>query len=71
VDTVRPKAIGVRSAWARRGRSPGLVRLAPARGAAAQIGTRVTADLSISQQTWSDWLGSGRVRKFAMVAEKQ
>ena len=37
----------------------------------AQIGTRATADLITSHQLWSDWLGSGRVRKFAMVAEKQ
>jgi SAM-dependent methyltransferase len=38
---------------------------------AAQIGTRATADLIISHRLWNDWLGSGRVRKFAMVAEKQ
>ncbi len=38
---------------------------------AAQIGTPATADLITSHQLWSDWLGSGRVRKFAMVAEKQ
>jgi SAM-dependent methyltransferase len=38
---------------------------------AAQIGTRATADLITSHRLWSDWLGSGRVRKFAMVAEKQ
>jgi SAM-dependent methyltransferase len=38
---------------------------------AAQIGTRPTADLITSHQLWSDWLASGRVRKFAMVAEKQ
>jgi SAM-dependent methyltransferase len=38
---------------------------------AAQIGTRATADLITSHGLWSDWLGSGRVRKFAMVAEKQ
>ena len=37
----------------------------------AQIGTRATADLITSHQLWSEWLGSGRVRKFAMVAEKQ
>ena len=37
---------------------------------AAEIGTRATADLITSHQLWSDWLGSGRVRKFAMVAEK-
>jgi SAM-dependent methyltransferase len=38
---------------------------------AAQIGTRATADLITSHRLWSDWLGSGRVRKFAMVAKKQ
>jgi SAM-dependent methyltransferase len=38
---------------------------------AAEIGTRATADLITSHRLWSDWLGSGRVRKFAMVAEKQ
>ena len=38
---------------------------------AAQIGTRATADLITSHRLWSDWLESGRVRKFAMVAEKQ
>jgi SAM-dependent methyltransferase len=38
---------------------------------AAQIGTRATADLITAHQLWRDWLGSGRVRKFAMVAEKQ
>jgi SAM-dependent methyltransferase len=36
-----------------------------------QIGTQATADLITAHQRWSDWLGSGRVRKFAMVAEKQ
>ena len=38
---------------------------------AAQIGTRATAELITAHQLWSDWLGSGRVRKFAMVATKQ
>ena len=38
---------------------------------ADQIGTQATADLITAHQLWSDWLGSGRVRKFAMVAEKQ
>ncbi len=37
----------------------------------AQIGTRAATDLITSHRLWSDWLGSGRVRKFAMVAEKQ
>ena len=38
---------------------------------ADQIGTRATAELITAHQLWSDWLGSGRVRKFAIVAEKQ
>jgi hypothetical protein len=38
---------------------------------AGQIGKQATADLITAHQLWSDWLGSGRVRKFAMVAEKQ
>ena len=38
---------------------------------ARQIGTQATADLITAHQLWSDWLGSGRVRKFALVAEKQ
>jgi SAM-dependent methyltransferase len=38
---------------------------------AGQIGTQATADLITSHRLWSDWLGSGRVRKFAMVAEKR
>ena len=37
----------------------------------AQMGARATADLITSHRLWSDWLGSGRVRKFAIVAEKQ
>jgi ubiquinone/menaquinone biosynthesis C-methylase UbiE len=38
---------------------------------AEQIGTQATAELITAHQLWSDWLGSGRVRKFAMVAEKR
>jgi SAM-dependent methyltransferase len=38
---------------------------------ASQIGKQATAELITAHQLWSDWLGSGRVRKFAMVAEKQ
>jgi SAM-dependent methyltransferase len=37
---------------------------------AGQIGKQATADLIEAHQLWSDWLGSGRVRKFAIVAEK-
>ena len=38
---------------------------------AGQIGARATAELITAHRLWSDWLGSGRVRKLAMVAEKQ
>jgi len=38
---------------------------------AGQIGTQATAELIMAHQLWSDWLGRGRVRKFAIVTEKQ
>jgi SAM-dependent methyltransferase len=38
---------------------------------ARQIGPRAAAELITAHQLWSDWLGSGRVRKFAMVADKR
>jgi SAM-dependent methyltransferase len=38
---------------------------------ADEIGTQATAELITAHRLWSDWLGSGRVRKFAIVAEKQ
>ena len=38
---------------------------------AQQIGTQATTELITAHRLWSNWLGSGRVRKFAMVAEKQ
>jgi ubiquinone/menaquinone biosynthesis C-methylase UbiE len=38
---------------------------------ADQIGKQATADLITAHRLWRDWLGSGRVRKFAMLAEKQ
>jgi len=38
---------------------------------ADRIGTQATTELITAHQLWSDWLGSGRVRKFAMAAEKQ
>jgi len=37
---------------------------------AGQIGTQATAELIMAHQLWSDWLGRGRVRKFAIVTEK-
>src|SRR5271155_3768472 len=38
---------------------------------ADQIGPQATADLITPHRLWIDWLGRGRVRKFAIVAEKQ
>jgi ubiquinone/menaquinone biosynthesis C-methylase UbiE len=38
---------------------------------AGQIGQQATVELITAHQLWKDWLGSGRVRKFAMVAQKQ
>jgi SAM-dependent methyltransferase len=38
---------------------------------AGQIGQQATSELTTAHQLWSDWLGRGRVRKFAMVAEKK
>jgi ubiquinone/menaquinone biosynthesis C-methylase UbiE len=38
---------------------------------AGQIGQQATSELITAHQLWSDWLGRGRVRKFAMVAEKK
>jgi SAM-dependent methyltransferase len=38
---------------------------------ARQIGMRASAELIAAHQLWCDWLGGGRVRKFALVAEKR
>ena len=38
---------------------------------ARQIGTRALDELIAAHQLWSDWLDSGRVRKFALVAERR
>jgi SAM-dependent methyltransferase len=43
---------------------------ADSRQIAGQIGTQATAELITAHRLWSDWLGSGRVRKFAMIARK-
>jgi SAM-dependent methyltransferase len=37
---------------------------------AAQIGRRALEELLAAHRLWSDWLREGRVRKFAVVAEK-
>lgn len=36
----------------------------------AQIGATALSELLAAHQLWSDWLSSGRVRKFALVAQK-
>lgn len=38
---------------------------------AGQLGRRALAELMSSHELWSEWLGSGRVRKFAMVAQRR
>ncbi|MCE5292835.1 MAG: class I SAM-dependent methyltransferase [Nocardiaceae bacterium] len=38
---------------------------------ADEIGAPATAKLITAHELWSDWLGSGRVRKFAIVAVKR
>ena len=38
---------------------------------ARQVGARATDELVAAHELWSDWLGRGRVRKFALVAEKR
>lgn len=37
---------------------------------AARVGERAVDELVAAHRLWSAWLGSGRVRKFAVVAEK-
>ncbi len=37
---------------------------------AAQIGEQALEELLSAHRLWSDWLGSGRVRKIALVAER-
>jgi hypothetical protein len=36
----------------------------------AQLGRRPLDELLAAHRLWSDWLREGRVRKFALVAEK-
>ena len=38
---------------------------------AGEIGAQAIAELIRAHELWGEWLGSGRVRKFAMVAETQ
>jgi SAM-dependent methyltransferase len=37
---------------------------------AVQIGKQALEELLVAHRLWSDWLGEGRVRKIALVAEK-
>jgi SAM-dependent methyltransferase len=43
---------------------------ADAKEISAQIGTQALEELVAAHRLWSAWLGEGRVRKFALVAEK-
>ena len=38
---------------------------------AGEIGPQAVTDLVASHRLWAAWLGTGRVRKFAMVTEKR
>ena len=38
---------------------------------AAEVGEPAVAELLAAHRLWVDWLGTGRVRKFAVVAEKR
>ncbi|MCZ2836985.1 class I SAM-dependent methyltransferase [Modestobacter sp. VKM Ac-2985] len=38
---------------------------------AARVGPQAAADLVAAHELWVTWLGSGRIRKFAVVAEKR
>ena len=42
-----------------------------ARDIAQQIGPLALTELIAAHELWNDWLGRGRVRKFALVAEKR
>jgi SAM-dependent methyltransferase len=44
---------------------------ADAAGITAEIGSRAFTELITAHELWVDWLGSGRARKFALVAEKR
>ncbi len=44
--------------------------IADAADIAAQIGRRALDELVAAHRLWSEWLGEGRVRKIAVVAEK-
>jgi SAM-dependent methyltransferase len=44
---------------------------ADAEGIAAQIGRRALDELVAAHRLWIDWLGEGRVRKLAVVAERR
>jgi hypothetical protein len=44
---------------------------ADAAAIAARIGTVAVAELIAAHRLWSEWLGSGRVRKYALVAVRR
>lgn len=44
--------------------------LADEEAIAAQVGRQALDELVAAHRLWSDWLGTGRVRKFALVAER-
>ena len=38
---------------------------------ASRVGRRALDELLVAHRLWSEWLASGRVRKFAVVAERR
>jgi SAM-dependent methyltransferase len=44
---------------------------ADAEDIAAQVGARALTELVAAHELWCEWLGTGRVRKFALVAERR
>jgi hypothetical protein len=43
---------------------------ADSKAIASRIGRRALAEILAAHRLWSDWLATGRVRKFALVAER-
>jgi hypothetical protein len=44
---------------------------AEADAASARLGGRAVQELLAAHRRWTEWLGSGRVRKFALVATRR
>ena len=69
-ETERPENVHRFRVGLRRLRSLISAFTADAAAITAQVGERALDDLLAAHRLWSDWLGCGRVRKLAFVAEK-